>query len=81
MSNGATMNFTTQAFAKTVHTTVPLVAMDQEAMITKEQENYILQNFDKLIIDYKPKVREVKIVPPQLNPRKRRLFRFFEEDV
>lgn len=38
MSNGATMNFTTQAFAKTVHTTVPLVAMDQEAMITKEQK-------------------------------------------
>ena len=39
------------------------------------------KNENKIIIDYKPKVREVKIVPPQLNPRKRRLFRFFEEDV
>ena len=38
MSNGATMNFTTQAFAKTAHTTVLLVAMDREAMITEERK-------------------------------------------
>ena len=39
MSDGATMNFTTQAFAKmTAHTTVLLVAMDREAMITEERK-------------------------------------------
>ena len=38
------------------------------------------KNEHKVIIDYKPKVREVRIVPPQLKPRKRRLFSFFEED-
>ena len=38
------------------------------------------KNEHKVIIDYKPKVREVRIPPPQLKPRKRRLFNFFEED-
>jgi hypothetical protein len=38
------------------------------------------KNEHKVIIDYKPVVREVRIPPPQLKPRKRRLFSFFEED-
>ena len=38
------------------------------------------KNEGKVIIDYKPQTREVRIPPPQLKPRKRRLFNFFEED-
>ena len=38
------------------------------------------KNEHKVITDYKPVVREVRIPPPQLKPRKRRLFSFFEED-
>ena len=38
------------------------------------------KNEHKIITDYKPVVREVRIPPPQLKPRKRRLFSFFEED-
>lgn len=38
------------------------------------------KNEHKVITDYKPIVREVRIPPPQLKPRKRRLFSFFEED-
>ena len=38
------------------------------------------KNENKVIVDYKPKVREVRIEPPQLKPHKRRLFTFFEED-
>ena len=38
------------------------------------------KNEGKVIIDYKPQIREVRIPPPQLKPRKRRLFNFFEED-
>ena len=38
------------------------------------------KNEHKVITDYKPVVREVRIPPPQLKPRKRHLFRFFEED-
>ena len=38
------------------------------------------KNEGKVITDYKPQVREVRITPPQLKPRKRRLFNFFEED-
>lgn len=38
------------------------------------------KNEHKVITDYKPTVREVRIPPPQLKPRKRRLFSFFEED-
>lgn len=38
------------------------------------------KNENKVIIDYRPVVREVRIPPPQLKPRKRRLFNFFEED-
>ena len=35
---------------------------------------------DKIVTNYKPIIREVRIPPPQLKPRKRRLFSFFEED-
>lgn len=38
------------------------------------------KNEHKVITDYKPVVREVRIPPPQLKPRKRHLFSFFEED-
>lgn len=38
------------------------------------------KNEDKIVTNYKPVVREVRIPPPQLKPRKRRLFNFFEED-
>ena len=38
------------------------------------------KNEHKVITDYKPVVREVRIPSPQLKPRKRRLFSFFEED-
>lgn len=38
------------------------------------------KNEDKIVTNYKPIVREVRIPPPQLKPRKRRLFSFFEED-
>lgn len=38
------------------------------------------KNEGKVITDYKPQVIEVRITPPQLKPRKRRLFNFFEED-
>lgn len=38
------------------------------------------KNEDKIVPNYKPIVREVRIPPPQLKPRKRRLFSFFEED-
>ena len=38
------------------------------------------KNENKTIIDYKPQIREIRISPPQLKPRKRRLFNFFEED-
>ena len=38
------------------------------------------KNEHKVITDYRPVVREVRIPPPQLKPRKRRLFSFFEED-
>lgn len=38
------------------------------------------KNEGKNIVDYKPVVREVRIPSPQLKPRKRRLFNFFEED-
>ena len=38
MSDGATTNITTQAFAKTAHTTVPFVAMVRGAMITEGQK-------------------------------------------
>lgn len=38
------------------------------------------KNENKVVTDYKPVVREVRITPPQLKPRKRRLFSFFEED-
>ena len=38
------------------------------------------KNEDKIVPNYKPIVREVRIPPPQLKPRKRRLFNFFEED-
>ena len=38
------------------------------------------KNEHKVITEYKPVVREVRIPPPQLKPRKRRLFSFFEED-
>ena len=38
------------------------------------------KNEHKVITDYKRVVREVRIPPPQLKPRKRRLFSFFEED-
>ena len=37
------------------------------------------KNEGKVIIDYKPQTREVRIPPPQLKPRKRRFFNFFEE--
>ena len=38
------------------------------------------KNEDKDISLFKPVVREVRIVPPQLKPHRRRLFNFFEED-
>ena len=38
------------------------------------------KNEDKIVTNYKPIIREVRIPPPQLKPRKRRLFSFFEED-
>ena len=38
------------------------------------------KNEDKIVTNYKPVIREVRIPPPQLKPRKRRLFSFFEED-
>ena len=38
------------------------------------------KNEGKVIVNYKPIVREVRIESPQLNPRKRRLFSFFEGD-
>ena len=38
------------------------------------------KNENKVMIDYRPVVREVRIPPPQLKPRKRCLFNFFEED-
>ena len=38
------------------------------------------KNEHKVIIDYKPVIREVRIPPLQLKPRKRHLFSFFEED-
>lgn len=38
------------------------------------------KNEDKVMINYKPVVREVRIPSPQLKPRRRRLFTFFEED-
>lgn len=39
------------------------------------------KNEGKVIVNFKPQVIEVRIPPPQLKPRKRPLFRFFEEDV
>lgn len=38
------------------------------------------KNEGKVIDDYKPQVIEVHIPSPQLNPKRRRLFKFFEED-
>jgi hypothetical protein len=38
------------------------------------------KNEDKDITSFKPRVVEVRIAPPQLKPRKRNLFKFFEED-
>ena len=38
------------------------------------------KNEDKIVTNYKPVIREVRIPPPQLKPRKRRLFSFFKED-
>ena len=38
------------------------------------------KNEDKIVTNYKPVIREVRIPPPRLKPRKRRLFSFFEED-
>lgn len=38
------------------------------------------KNENKVISDYKPKIVEVRIPSPQLKPRRRRLFNFFEED-
>jgi len=38
------------------------------------------KNENKIIVDYKPKVIEVRIASPQRKPHKRRLFTFFEED-
>lgn len=38
------------------------------------------KNEDKIVTNYKPVIREVRIPPPKLKPRKRRLFSFFEED-
>lgn len=38
------------------------------------------RNEGKVIDDYKPEVIEIHIPPPQLKPKKRRLFSFFEED-
>ena len=38
------------------------------------------KNEDKIVPNYKPIVREVRIPPPQLKPRKSHLFSFIEED-
>ena len=55
--------------------------------IYKEAFNYYYslwlaqqKNEDKVIENYKPQVREVRIPPPQLKKKRRRLFTFFEED-
>lgn len=38
------------------------------------------KNENKVIVNYKPEIREVRIPSPQLKPRRRKLFNFFEED-
>ena len=38
------------------------------------------KNEDKIIADYRPQVREVRIPVPQRRPHRRKLFSFFEED-
>lgn len=39
------------------------------------------RNEDKVIVEYVPKVVEVRIPPPQLKRRKRNIFSFLEDDV
>ena len=38
------------------------------------------RNENKIIQEYIPRVREVRIAPPQLKAKRRKLFNFFEED-
>ena len=38
------------------------------------------KNEDKVIAEYKPEVVEIIIQPPQLNPRRKKWFSFFEEE-
>lgn len=56
--------------------------------IYKESYNYFYslwlakqKNEGKVIADFRPEVQEVRIVSPKLRSHRRKLFRFFEEDV